>query len=206
MEYNESEIMNLISESSEEAREILYEKYKYLIEAIIKKYIYTATKLGLEYKDLFQEALVGFTDAMNQFDSEKNASFKTFASLCTERRIQNIIAKAGRNKNKIMVESLSLDHTYEKYKLPLKEIISDQSENDPLENITKQEEIDELVESVKKELSDREIEVFQFMLNGLAYKDIALLLNKTPKQIDNTMQRIKNKIKIVLENRKEEFE
>ncbi len=36
------------------------------------------------------------------------------------------------------------------------------------------------------------------MINGLNYQDIALLLNKSPKQIDNAIQRIRLKIKKML--------
>jgi len=39
------------------------------------------------------------------------------------------------------------------------------------------------------------------MVNGLKYDEIATLLNKDLKQIDNTIQRLKNKIRKILEER-----
>ena len=39
------------------------------------------------------------------------------------------------------------------------------------------------------------------MLNNLDYTEIALLLDKKPKQIDNTIQRIKQKAKKILNER-----
>ena len=41
----------------------------------------------------------------------------------------------------------------------------------------------------------------KYMLNGLKYNEIATLLDKNAKQVDNTIQRIKTKIKKILEER-----
>ena len=98
---------------------------------MIKKYAFTAMKYGVEYKDLYQEALVGFRDAIHSYHDDKNSSLATFITLCVDRRLQNAIRKAGRIKNQIFLESLSLDHVYDEYEMPLKEFISDDSKNDP---------------------------------------------------------------------------
>ena len=39
------------------------------------------------------------------------------------------------------------------------------------------------------------------MVNGLKYDEIATLLNKNLKQVDNTIQRVKNKIKKIIEKK-----
>ena len=70
-EYSDSELYSMVCEASEEAKEIIYTKYKYIIDVIIKKYVYTAKKLGVEYNDLYQEGLVGFADALNNYDESK---------------------------------------------------------------------------------------------------------------------------------------
>ena len=123
-EYSDSELYSMICESNEEAKDVLYLKYKYIIDIVIKKYAFTAMKYGFEYKDLYQEALVGFSDALNSYKDDKNTSMATFITLCVERRLQNTIHKAGRVKNRVLLESLSLDHLYEKYEIPIKYIIS----------------------------------------------------------------------------------
>lgn len=194
-EYPDSELYSMICESSEEAKDILYNKYKYVIDLVIKKYIYTAKKYGIEYNDLYQEGLVGFADALNCYDESKNVLLSSFIGLCVERRLQNAILKAGRLKNKIYTESLSLDHAYGEQQIPLKEMISDEKNRDPLLGIENQEKYDELLEQIKIVLSKREYEVCLLMLQGLSYQSIALLLDRTPKQIDNAMQRIKHKIR-----------
>lgn len=200
-EYSDSELFSLICEADEDAKDIMFTKYKYIIDIVIKKYAYSAMKYGFEYKDLYQEALVGFSDALKSFQENKNSSMATFITLCVDRKLQNAIRKSSRIKNRVLLESLSLDHVYEEYNIPLKEVISDNNENDPLTSITKDEEFDELLEIIEKSLSSREYEVYKLLVSGLSYNEIAKILGKTPKQIDNTIQRIKNKVRGILESR-----
>lgn len=199
--FSDSELFSMICEENEDAKDVLYMKYKYIIDIVIKKYAFSAMKYGFEYKDLYQEALVGFSDAINSYKDDKNASLSTFITLCVDRRLQNTIKKAGRIKNKILLESLSLDHVYDNYEIPLRDIISDNSLNDPLVNITKDEEFDELLDTIEKSLSSSEYEVYKLLITGLSYLEIAKVLDKNPKQIDNAIQRIKNKIKVILKSR-----
>lgn len=200
-EYSDGELYSLICESDEDAKDILFMKYKYIIDIVIKKYAFSAMKYGFEYKDLYQEALVGFSDALQSYQEDKNSSMATFITLCVDRRLQNTIRKAGRIKNKVLLESLSLDHVYEEYNIPLKEVISDNNEHDPLTNITKDEEFDELLEFIEKSLSSSEYEVYKLLISGLSYGEIAKVLGKSPKQIDNAIQRIKSKVKEILDSR-----
>lgn len=200
-DYSDSELYSLICESDEDAKDMLFKKYKYIIDIVIKNYALSALKYGFEYKDLYQEALVGFSDALNSFDESKNSSLKTFITLCVDRRLQNTIRKAGRIKNQVLMDSLSLDHVYKNFDIPLREIISDNRKNDPLTNIAKDEDFDNLVHIIEQRLSPSEYEVYKLLIKGMTYQEIAKYLNKSVKQIDNAIQRMKNKIKEILENR-----
>lgn len=200
-EYSDGQLMELINESSEEAKDIIYDKYKYIIDIVIKKYMTMAKILSVDYNDLYQEALVGFADSLNSYNPSKEASLPTFITVCVERRLQVVIKRAGTIKNKLISDSLSLEHTYDSFKLPLKEILSDNSVHDPLENITVEENLEELVTSIKQNLSDSEYEVYSLLISGLKYNEIAILLDKNPKQIDNSIQRIKAKVKKILDER-----
>ncbi len=200
-ECSDEELYSLICESDEDAKDILFMKYKYIIDIVIKRYAFSGMKYGFEYKDLYQEALVGFSDALNSYKEDKNSSMATFITLCVDRKLQNTIRKAGRIKNKFLLESLSLDHIYEEYDVPLCDIISDNNDNDPLNNITKDEDFDELVLFIEKSLSSSEYEVYKLLISGLNYNEIAGVLKRSPKQIDNAIQRIKNKVKEILKLR-----
>ena len=52
-----------------------------------------------------------------------------------------------------------------------------------------------LLNKVKNNLTEFEEQVFELHISGFKYKEIAEMLDKTPKSIDNTIQRIKTKIK-----------
>lgn len=198
---SDEQLIYMLHESSEDAKDLLFEKYKYIIDIELKKYSSMARVLGYDYNDLYQDALVGFSDALVSYRTDKHAALASFITLCVDRKLQVCIKKAGRLKNKLLNESLSLEHVYDAYTSPLMDLLSDNKENDPLENIVKEEKMAELVSSIKERLSDMEYEVYSLMVNGLKYDEIATLLNKDLKQVDNTIQRIKGKIKKILEER-----
>lgn len=198
-EYDDQELVLMIAEDSDDAKDILYQKYKYIIDIVLKKYAGIGTRLGLTYADLYQDAMIGFTDAIYNYQDNKEASIARFITVCVERRVQSSILKANRLKNKIMNESLSLEHTYDQFKMPLMDILSDDRRNDPLEKLMKEEDYKELLSQIRDALSDKENEVFSLMISGLSYLEIATILESNPKQIDNAIQRIRHKVKKIVE-------
>ncbi len=199
MKYNDEDafLVDMVCETNEEVRNSLYEKYAILIKSIVKKYKSKALKIGLDLNDLIQEANLGFTDAINKYDATKEASLKTFISLCIERRLIKVIERQSTEKNKIVQESLSLDYEYLDQGLPLKEIIGD-DRLDPSKTFTAEENCKQINKKVEKYLSKLEYSVYTYMIKGLNYHEIAKLLDKNPKQIDNTMQRVRMKLKDLL--------
>jgi len=200
-EINDNELIHMIREETEEAKNILFEKYKYIMEVEVKKYASMARTLNYDLNDLYQEALVGFSNAINDYRDDKDMKISSFITLCVDRRLQTIIKKASRYKNRIIADAISLEHIYSSYTSPLMDLLSDNSENDPLENILKEEDLKELMTKIKDNLSDNEYEVYSLMINGLKYNDIATLLGKDLKQVDNTVQRVKNKIKKIVQEK-----
>lgn len=199
MDYTDSELLHLVKEESEEAKDILFEKYHYLIKVILKKYTMSAKILNIDYTDLYQEALLGFTDALNRYD-DTSSSLRTFIALCVDRKLQTVLRNAQTLKNKVLNESLSLETPYEENQ-PLMDILSDDNKNNPLIKVENAENFSQLLKQIKNTLSASEYEVFTLMANNYSTSDIASILNKENKQIDNASQRIKNKIKNILKHR-----
>lgn len=197
--YNDSELLMMMNENSEEAKDLLYDKYKYIVKIYVKKYKKMAYVLGMEIKDLNQEALVGFSDALISFNEHGKTKLATFISLCVERRIQSSLLKASRKKNIALNEALSLEHIYSEYNSSLADIISDNNENNPLTKMTRDEHYSILVKDILDSLSSNEKDVLYLMIDGFDYKEIATLLNVDSKSVDNTIQRIKNKVKSIIE-------
>lgn len=205
MSYEEEELMllDMICESNDEVRTTLYKTYEPVIKGVIKKYVRSAQKLGIDLNDLIQEANVGFANALNKYDSSKDASLKTFIGLCVDRRLLNYIYKNKTIKSQMAQESLSLDYDYDENGLPLRDVLKD-DEADPFKKIFNETSYHNAIEKMSDRLSLQEKEVFTYLTNGLDYIEIAKRLDKSPKQIDNTIQRIRAKIKDAL--KEEDYE
>ncbi len=193
---SEGEIISMLGEADENVSNVIYAKYHYLIDAIIKKHYRIIRMYQIDKEELLCEASYGFSDGIHSFQVGKNASLKTFLSICIERRVLKIIAKYSTNKNRLEKNHLSLNYTNEMGK-DLQESLTDGT--DPLSNLTSIETYNEVVDVAKKCLSNFEYEVFIYMINSTNYKTIAKALDKTPKQIDNTIQRIKAKMRQALD-------
>lgn len=197
MKYNDIELVHLVNENSEEAKDMLFEKYNYIIDIIMAKYRRVFFVLAMDYTEVRQEAMLAFTDALISYAEDKNASLPTFISLVVERKVQNCVRSADTIKNKKKNESYSLDYEYEAFNKPLKDMIGDPG-SDPFIKVQSLEAYNELVEKINGVLSPLEHEVYKLMINDFNYIDIAKIINKEPKQIDNTIQRIRAKIKELL--------
>lgn len=71
MEYNDIELVHMVNENNEEAKDILYEKYNYIIDILMTKYKNIFYVLGMDFTEVRQEAMLAFTDALVKYSSEK---------------------------------------------------------------------------------------------------------------------------------------
>ncbi len=195
-DYDDNELLYLINESNEDASNILYEKYKNIVSIKIKKYLKYANKLGLEYSDLYQEGMVGLSEAIEGFKSSKETKFSTFANICIERQIFSALTKSSRKKHTILNDSLSLDNTYDD-NLSLLNFVFDRN-SDPGVYLENKERVEELYKKIIDVLTDLEKEVFKLKINGFDYKEISEIINKSYKSVDTAIQRIKTKIRKIL--------
>lgn len=197
-EYNDNELINYISENSEEAKDIIYDKYKPFIVSVAKKMVTGCKNSGLDINDLIQEGMLGLNLAINHFSSKKEASFYTFAKTCIERKILSAVISANRQKHKILNESLSFDYESKDGEfINLSEFIGS-NEGNPFEVVLNVETEYELISKIRSNLTSLEDQVFMLKINNFDYIEIANLLCKSPKSIDNALQRIKTKVKTIL--------
>ena len=182
----------MAKEGSSTAEEYLITKYKELA----KKKAMTYFIAGGDNEDVIQEGMIGIFKAIRDFDEDKDASFRTFAELCVNRQIISAIKKANRLKHSILNESVSLnqnDSEGEKHRSVFEELPSS-NDTDPEALMLMKEIVDYLKANDNDIFSTMENKVWSEMLKGKAYKEIATTLHKTPKTVDNAMQRIKKKI------------
>ena len=196
MKYNEDyieELYNMVCESNEEVQNKLYDYCEPQIRYMINKYKNIAIKCGIDQNDFEQEALLAFSNAIKDYNENKDASLKTFVSLCVERRLIKIIRDA---KKRNIKGDLSLDYEYNTG-LILKDVLID-NESDPLIKFSEEDYLKHITDKIKIILSDFEYQVYNYFIKGLNYVEISKILDKSPKQIDNTIQRIKKKIKVIV--------
>ena len=190
---NDSELLMLYQENDEDAKNLLFHKYKFIIDILIKKHLKFFNTLNIDLQEVYSECNVGFSDGLKNYISDKNTSLPTFITLCIERRLKKIIRKYSTGKYKTISSAYSLDFLYDENNSLIDNL--EDFEYDPMKNIEEEESYNEFVKEIKNGLSEYEYEVFLLMIQNIDYKEIAKILYKTPKQIDNTIQRIKIKIK-----------
>lgn len=192
-DYDDKELLSYIAEANEEANNILFKKY----EPLIKKYALKMYKFcmgsGLEVGDLNQEGMIGLNLAINSFNQNKDTSFYTYAKTCVERRIMSFVIGNRRQKHRPLNEALSFDLD-EETDFGLEKVIGDNRSNPEVMFINNERET-ELISKVNELLTDLEKQVFELKISNFNYKEIAEILDKSPKAIDNALQRIKLKFK-----------
>jgi RNA polymerase sporulation-specific sigma factor len=196
---NDYELIELYRENNEQAKDFLYTKYSYIVNVLICKYSGIYHKLKIDKQELHSTALLGFTDALNNYRDDKDSSLPTFISICIERRLYTLVKAYLTDKHKVESQIVSLSETYGTSDKPLFELLSDEGKHDPLISLSDEEEYNELEKKIGYKLSIKEKEVFDYLIKGYNYKEIASKLNLPIKSIDNTIQRIKIKIKKIIE-------
>lgn len=191
---NDNELIYLCCENNEEAINIVIDKYKNCILSILKEYLKEYNILGVEVADLYQEGLIGLMHAINTFDKEKNVSFYTYANACIKTSIISAMRQTFRMKNRILNNSYSLDMLIEDTNSSLYDLCEDES-NEPNNVLINKEEKEELLNSIKSKLSKNELAIFELKLKGLKNDEIADLISKDKKYIENAMFRINKKYK-----------
>jgi RNA polymerase sporulation-specific sigma factor len=193
-DFNDYELISHIRDNIEEANDILFEKYKPLIENNARKLLKTSKKNGIEFYDLVQEGMVGLNNALNSFNEDKEASFYTYAKKCIERKQLSYVIGSERKKHKLLNESISYNINENDEINDMPKILIDNSQN-PENMMLDTENSNELTNKIKSLLTPFEREVFELKINGFTYIEISEKLHKDKKAIDNAIQRIKTKIK-----------
>ena len=194
----DEELIKLFREGDSAAMEVLLERYK----PLARKCAGNRFLAGGDADDLLQEGMIGLYRAIQDFDSEKagDGRFFPFARLCIERQISKAIDRTQTNGNLAMNSSVQM--TEEELEEQFRQMNA--SVRSPELVFLDRENRDELLAKIRAALSPTERKVLELRLSDCGYREIAELLGRTPKSIDNTLQRIRRKSqKILKENTSE---
>lgn len=189
MAISDEELINQIRENDPQALNEIIERYKSLIEIRVSNYFIN----GAEKDDLMQEGRIGLFKAIMNYNAEKDASFNTFANLCIERQLINAVKNSNRQKHMPLNNYVSLNGSDDDSSSENIDTVLNNSVEDPLDTITKEEYMNEINDTLDKNLSDFEKNVLDLLLKGYKYEEIAQKLDSNSKAIDNAIQRIRKK-------------
>ncbi|MDU1911616.1 sigma-70 family RNA polymerase sigma factor [Fusobacterium sp.] len=190
------ELIYRARKGNEEAANRIFKEYNNLILLTAKKYFF----YGADHDDVIQEASIGLIKAIHSFCEGKNASFKTFAFLCIKRQLITAIKSSNSGKQRILNIAISnsseiISKNYENTSINM---FSSTSFNNPEDSCISKEKMKLLKKFIKSNLSKMENEILEYMLLEMTYTEIAEILDREPKSIDNAIQRIKKKIKVFI--------
>lgn len=198
----DEEIVSRIQAGDRPAMDYLFEKYKHLVRNKAKALFL----IGGDKDDLIQEGMIGLYKAIRDFQKDKQSSFFNFADLCISRQIYSAIKASNRKKNIPLNTYISIytpitgENSDSVEKETLVDIIFQEKASNPEELVIDKENTSMIEYELVRRLSDLEKKVLDLYMQDLKYVQIAKVLNKEPKAIDNALTRIKTKLNQVLKD------
>ena len=181
---NEAEILSLCKEGDNEALTFIITRYRPSVEALASKY----SDSPIEREDLIQEGMIGLLAAIKSFDCGKGTAFSTYCYTCINNSLQTALRKVSRRKDIPQGILISLEE------------VTINNSNTTLsaeDSFLAKESVSLLTKLLQNELSEFENSVLRLHMIGCSYTEIAEKVGKNPKAIDNALQRIRKKLKVV---------
>lgn len=178
----------------------LVERYRRSIRAIIHKLVKSPIPLEIDLDDLYQEGLLGLMHAVENYDEKRNILFASFASKCIENEIRTFLRKQRSFSYRILSNAISLDMPIsEDDNLCLMDTISSNSKDyDPvyLAHIAWAKE---QIPLIRETLPAVQWKVYHKHHLGYSYKEISQEFNLSEKDVDNIIQKIKKKVRVMFD-------
>lgn len=157
-----------------------------LLPFIHRKAFACASSSTLDAEDLAQEGLIGFLSAVRTFREDGNARFSTYACTCILNSMRSAMRKDAKSGAVPQSAVISIEDAAELFP----------AADDPQDIIVGQDAAQQFWDSVDKRLSRREQQVLRLYIGGDSYAVIAQKLSlRDAKSVDNTLQRIRKKLK-----------
>ena len=187
----DEELCARVSSGDRLAEEILVMRYNRLVRICARPFFLA----GGDSEDLIQEGMLGLLSAIRSFQPVKAVSFRTYAEVCIKSRLISAVRAASSGKHSPL-------NSYISFETPSFDGIADFSsatavgmpQANPEDMLISREELQEHLDAAKGQLSGFEAKVLSFYLDGLSYQEIAAQVKRSPKSVDNAVQRIRRKL------------
>lgn len=141
-----------------------------------------------DIEDMRQEITVVFYNSILSYDiGQSEVDFGLYAKICMTNALITQIRKMKRHNGALAVSTTEedfLSHVSEE-------------DNNPASGLIRNEEINELNQRIERVLSEFENRVWRLYMSGYSTREIALMLSKGEKSVDNAIFRIRQKLKTV---------
>jgi len=195
----DEEVALLAQRGDTDASEYLLNKYKNFVRSKARSYFL----VGADHEDIVQEGMIGLFKAIRDYQAERLSSFRAFAELCITRQIITAIKTATRQKHIPLNSYVSLNKPIyeEESDRTLMDVITEGRSADPEELLIGQESYVSIESRIDQALSPLERKVLAAYLDGKSYQEIADMLGRHVKSIDNALQRVKHKLEKLIKEK-----
>ena len=176
----------LARQGDRDAEETLVKRYTRLVRQLSRPY-YLA---GGDSDDLIQEGMIGLMCGVREYDGARSASFRTFAEICIRNRLYSAVRAAARDKHTPLNQSVPLEIPFFDGQGPVSGAMVGEN---PEDLIIGREGVQDALSDVRKQLSDFEAKILGYYLDGLTIREMAKAVSRSPKSVDNAVQRIRRK-------------
>ncbi len=175
----DEQLAELCRNGDKAAWEELYKRYKPEVLKIARRFFLS----GGETEDLVQEGMCGLYSAVSGFDRERQgAGFPAYAHSCVRNRIVDTVKSSLRAKHSALNNFL-----------PIVEV-GGAFEISPEDELIRREDKSELLAKMSKILSSLEFKALVMYTDGMTMAEISSALDKSPKSVDNAINRAKHKL------------
>ncbi len=188
-QYTDEQLIEMWHEGEQNVMDYLIDKYK----SMVRQKARVLFLVGGDQDDLIQEGMIGLFKAIQDYRPDKEASFWTFAQLCVDRQIYRAIQSSNRRKHQPLNGYVPMHG--EEWEVEERTVFQQSPESMMID----QENAKQAEALILRQLSKMEAEVLRLYMDGNNYLEIAEQLGKSPKTIDNAIQRIRRKVKMVLD-------
>ena len=193
-EYSDELLVRMARDGDEKAEDFLLKKYKDFVRSKARAYFL----VGGDSDDLIQEGMIGLYNAIGHYDESMASSFMTYAAICINNKLISAVSADGRQKNAplngyVSTYSSITDETGEE--ASLSDVLPDTENINPEAIILNEEQEKLTINRLLGKLSALEKEILSYYMEGMSYSEIAKLIGKTEKSVDNAIQRIRLKMR-----------
>lgn len=192
---NDYELLYMVQENSDDSMEIIFDKYRPLIDQKTRKWsaIYKKLGLGIDTEDIRQEIYYTFFRAIQNYDEQGGAIFYTYICKVLDNHMIMLTRTYNSKANQLFTQALSLVTPRFEGEATLQDFIED-----PKSRIEERMDEDYAVGIIREFCYELPLEmagIFELFLSGFDVSAIAKLVDCTTRNVSHSLFRLRKRLK-----------